>query len=264
MILLSAALLAGCGKKESKKDYVARVNDSYLTSEDIKGMMGGGSYSKLYRNELIRNWVRREVLYQAALKEGILDEDEYKRLLRDSKKELAASLMLEKHFTEESLNFEPKDIEEFFRKNQETFRLSGDSYLFNIITFNDEDKAVRFRVTAVESDWHKALNVFKGDRSIINENTRILRYEQDIQPAVLVKILQELYSQEICIVLPDGAGNFVVAQLIEKFDKGTIPPFDAIKDKVEDRYIAEKKQELLDSYLKKLYSDNEIEIKDNK
>jgi hypothetical protein len=227
-------------------------------------MMGGGSYSKLYRNELIRNWVRREVLYQAALKEGILDEDEYKRLLRDSKKELAASLMLEKHFTEESLNFEPKDIEEFFRKNQETFRLSGDSYLFNIITFNDEDKAVRFRVTAVESDWHKALNVFKGDRSIINENTRILRYEQDIQPAVLVKILQELYSQEICIVLPDGAGNFVVAQLIEKFDKGTIPPFDAIKDKVEDRYIAEKKQELLDSYLKKLYSDNEIEIKDNK
>jgi hypothetical protein len=254
----------GCGKKESKKDYVARVNDTYLTSDDVKGMMAKGSYSGLYRSELIRNWVRREVLYQAALKDGILDQEEYKRLIENSKKELAASLMLNKHFSEETLNFEPKDIEDFYRKNQETFRLSGDSYLFNIITFNDEDKAVRFRLTAVESDWNKALNVFKGDRSIVTDQTKILRYEQDVQPSVLLKILKELNQQEISIILPDGAGNYLVAQLVEKFDKGTIPPFDTIKDMVESRFTAQKKQELLDNYLKELYSDNEIEIKDNK
>jgi len=264
VILLPAVILFGCGRKESKKDYVARVNDAYLTDEDIKGMQGTGSYSKLYRSEIIRNWVRREVLYQAALEEGILDEEEFKKLIENSKKELASSMMLDKYFRDESLIFEPKDVEEFFRKNQETFKLTADSYLFNLITFNDEDKAIRFRLTAVESDWNKALNVFKGDYSIVKDETKILRYEQDIQPSVLLKIIKELYQQEISIVLPDGAGNFLVLQLVEKFDKGTIPPFDTIKEKVENRFTAEKKQELLDDYLRELYSDNEIEIKDNK
>jgi hypothetical protein len=227
-------------------------------------MQASGSYSKLYRSEIIRNWVRREVLYQAALEEGILDDAEFKRLLENSKKELAASLMLNKYFSEESLIFEPKDVEAFYRENRETFRLSADSYLFNLVIFNDEDKAILFRNTAVESDWNKALNVFKGDRSIVKDEMKILRYEQDIQPSVLLKILKELYQQEISIILPDEAGNFLAAQLVEKFDKGTIPPFETIKEKVENRFTAEKKQQLLDNYLKELYSDNEIEIKDNK
>jgi len=264
VFLIAAAAFSSCSKEEPKKEFVARVNDSYLTSADIDSMIGSGSYSKYYRNELIRNWVKREILYQQALREGLPDDPEFRRIIENSQKELAAASMLKKFFDEESFIYEPRDVAEYFEKNKNDFKLFDDSYLVNLIYFNDEDKAVRFRQTAVESDWNKALNVFNGDSSIIKEETRSLKYEHQVHPESLLRILNELYSQEISIILSDEEGNFSVVQMIEKFEKGTIPPFDTIKQQVENKFIAFRKEYLLKDYLRELYSDNEIEIKDIK
>ncbi|MFO7447370.1 MAG: hypothetical protein R6W90_13450 [Ignavibacteriaceae bacterium] len=260
-LTVTAVFVNGCAKKEPKKEYVARVNDSYLTSDDIDNMLESGSYSRYHRNELIRNWIRREVLYQAAVRDGMLDDNSYKRIVENSKKELASALMLNKFYDEESFIYEQKDIEEHFKNNSDKFRLFNDSYLINLISFNDEDKAVRFRSTAVESDWGKAINVFKGDSSITDEETGRLSSQYEIHPVLLLRILKELNPQEISIVLSIEPEKFLVVQLVEKYNKGTIPPFEIIKQQVQDKFLAEKKEALLKDYLLELYSDNEIEIK---
>ena len=259
VFFFAAALLSGCGKESPKKDFIARVNKSYLTKEDLKSISDSGETNTLYRDEIIRNWVNRELLFQMAEKEGITKSSEYLNLIEDSKKELAASLMIRKFYESKTPEVEDDSLDSYFASSKDIFRLNNEGYLINRINFNNEDKAIQFRTTVIESDWNKASNVFKKDASSIV--TKTLFYEPELHPAALLRIVRELDPKEVSIVVNTGDNAYTVIQLLEKFTEGSVPPLEVIKDKVSSRYIADKKEELFKSYLEDLYSRNDIEIK---
>ena len=259
VFFFTAALHSGCGKESPKRDFIARVNKSYLTNEDLKSVSETGNNNSLYRSEFIRNWVNRELLFQKAEKEGITKSAEYLNLIEESKKELAASLMIRKFYEDNSPEPDNESLKSFFTLNSDLFRLNNEGYLINRINFINEDKAIQFRTTVIESDWNKASNVFKKDAAMIVNNN--LFDELELHPASLLRIVSELDSKEVSIVINAGDNVYSVIQLLEKFPGGTIPPYDVIKDKVSSRYIAGQKEKLFKDYLEDLYSHNDIEIK---
>ncbi|MHB1688889.1 MAG: peptidyl-prolyl cis-trans isomerase [Ignavibacteriaceae bacterium] len=261
LFFFSAVILSGCGKEKVKKDFVARVNNSYLTKEQLSSMMNGYDGKNFYREEVIRNWINREVLYQEAVKNGILKESSFDSLLENSKKELAISFFLEKYYNEEKPTYDPKEVEDYYSKHQNDFALFYDTYYLNIADFNNEDKAIRFRSLLLESDWDKALNIFKSNSSIIKVQSEVLLNDYQIHPVSLQRIVSQLNPQELSIVLNYQPGHYAVIQELQKFLKGAIPPFDVIKPEVEKRYAAEMKDDFLRSYIKDLYSNNDIEVK---
>ena len=127
--------------------------------------------------------------------------------------------------------------------------------------FNREDKAIKFRSLALDSDWKKAVSVFMNDSSMVKNIESDLIEENNIYPVQLSRIIKDFYPEEISIVIAEKPGYYSVVQLLKKFSKETIPPFDIIKPNVEKRFLAEKKKKIIEEYLKKLYSQNEIEIK---
>jgi len=257
----AAVLFISCGREPAKKDYVAKVNDTYLTREELSGMIDTTSNNKFFKDEVIRNWINKELLYQEAERNGILDEDEFNSVINNSKKELAAALLLDEYYENEKIEYEPDDIEEFFGGHKDDFRLIYDSYLINKIIFNDEDKAVQYRYEAITNGWDNALSSFVNNPSIIKYQGNLFLHDYEIYPVTLLRIVQELFPNEISIVIHDKNDNFLLVELLKKFDKGTIPNFDVIKEKVEKRFILEKKEILIRNYIKELYSKNDIEIK---
>jgi hypothetical protein len=225
-------------------------------------MIDTGSTKNLYRSEIIRNWINRELLYQEAVKRGILKEDEFNRIMENSKKQLAASMLLNRYYNNEKISFQPEDLEEYYNRHQSEFKRLYDSYLLNLVEFNDEDKAIKFRTTVLESDWEKALNAFKGDTSIANIESNVLLYNYEVHPAALFRIVDNLNAGEVGIIFNSGEDNhYSVVQELQKFDKDSIPPFQMIKSLVENRYIEFKKQDLIRNYIEELYLNNEIEVR---
>ena len=262
VIFIAASLFQGCGKESKQKKFVARVNDSYLTKEDLARMMDTSSVSNFYKNEVIRNWINREVLYQQAEKQGIVKEDNFKRIMHEAQKELAGSLLLQKYFEDEkSSSYQPSELEDFYNNHKDDFKRFHDSYLISLAIFNNEDKAIKFRTIALESNWDKASNIFKDEPSIIEREENELFYDYQIQPAALYRVVSEMDPNEISTIINEEPGKYAVAQLIDKFEQGAIPPYDAVKQSVLDEFIAQKKEELLNNYLKELYSNNKIEIR---
>lgn len=253
--------LAGCSKDAPKTDYIAKVNDSYLTADQLSEMMDTSARNNFYKNEIIRNWINQELLYQQALKEGIGDDGKYKRIINDSKKNLAASLLLKNVYDKQELVYEMEDLIEFFLEHKEEFGLFNDSYLLNIAEFNSEDKAVEFRTFVMENSWVKAADRLKEDAGIVNNKYRILLAEKEISPLDIQRMVPELYPQEVSIVFGDEKSNFKVIQVLEKYNKGTIPPFELLKEKVESRYLAQEKDKFISQYIKNLYEENDIEVK---
>ncbi len=258
-------LITGCGKEHDKKDYVARVNDSFLTKNDLDEMSDTSSKNNLYKSELIRNWIDEELLYQQAVNEGITDEKEFKEIIKNSNRKLAASLLLKQVSDKYEFDYSQDDLEKFYQLYNDEFKLTEDAYKLNVAEFSNEDEAINFRNSVLQSDWQKVIQTPKYS-DLLNKQDNILLSEDEIYPLNVRSVLQELNPQELSIVINKDTSDYTIIQVIEKYYQGTIPPFDLIKDKVEKRFVSTEKRKFINEYIKKLYAENDIEVKnqDNK
>jgi len=93
LYVLIAIIFLGCNKEPEKKKYVARVNDTYLTEEELNELDSLFEDSSS-RSEIIKRWVSKELLYQEAISKGITDDEEFNRIINNSRRELASSMLL--------------------------------------------------------------------------------------------------------------------------------------------------------------------------
>ncbi len=261
IFLFSILFFTHCSKEAKKEDYIARVNKTYLTREEFASLVDTTHLTAVEKEQIVKSWIYRELLFQKAKEEGIVDQDDYKNVLKKSSQELAAAMLLNKYASSEKIEFSDSELLEYYERNKNSFQLSSDAYLINKISFNTEDKAIKFRSLAIESDWEKAAGVFVDDTSKLKSISAELIEERNLYPYQLMKIAKDLYPQEISIVITENAQYYSVVQILGKFPKGSIPKFEIIKQKIETRLLAEKKKRLTDYYLKELYSNNDIEIK---
>ena len=261
LILFIPFFLAGCTKEPEKKEYVARVNDKYLTQKELNNMLLVKGNKNFFKNEIIRDWINKELLYQRAIEEGITNDSDYTRLVEDSKKELAVTLLLNKIYSEEKEKINNEQVEEFYNQNKNDFTSFYDAYVINLVSFNNEDEAIKFRSTLLETDWTRVTNAFKRDTSTVNLVTGKMYYEYELQPTSVSRIVKELNPGEISIIFSEGENNYSVVQLVKKFPKDSLLPLEYVRNNVEDRLIANKKDELIRNYIKELYSKNDIEVK---
>lgn len=259
--VLIAVIITGCQESEVKTDYVARVNDSYLSGSDLMEIVDSANVDDSIKEEVIRNWVSKELLYQEAINEGIVDKEEFKRIIQNSKKELAGSLLLKNFSDNATLSYEPQEVEEYYNLNKSEFRFGSNSYKLNIASFSNQDNAVQFRSLLLSKGWDNAAEQYSNNSTLLNVSDGVILSEQDIYPQKLARIVNGLHPLEISIVISDDAGYHTVAQVLNIFNKGTIPPFNDIKKTVEERFISLKKKQLIDNYVDELYSKSDIEIK---
>lgn len=260
LLFFAVIFLLGCGEEHKKTDYVARVNDSYLSKEKLLSMIDTNSSSNFYRNEAIRKWINREVLYQEAVKEGILDKENYKSLIEKTERELAVTFVLNQYVLNEKSNVDPVDLITFYEENQNDFRLSNETYYLNMIHFSNEDRAVDFRSVLLNSDWQNSINNFSEDTTIISTKSKVLLKEQDIFPAKVLRVVKRLHTLEISIVIYEKRGYYSIVQVLGKYSNGSLPPFDVIKENIIKRYLEEKRKKIIKDYIHDLYSKNDIEL----
>ena len=68
-------VFTGCSKEIRKDDYLARVNESYLTREEFASLVDTSNLSLEQKDQIIKNWVYNEMLFQKAVEEGITERD---------------------------------------------------------------------------------------------------------------------------------------------------------------------------------------------
>ena len=257
--LIAVSVIFGCTKTAEKTDYIAKVNDSYLTKNDL-ALIVDTTETKARKEEAIKNWILKEMLFQEAKKEGIVDSRAYKNDIENSRKELAGSLLLKAYSDVQKINATKSDLRNYYEKNNNEFKLSFNAYYLNIIRFDSYEQAVQFRSYLLENGWDEAVAQFKNDPSVIRVRTAVTINEQDLYPAKLARLVQALQPLEISIVISEDSGYHTVVQVLDKFPKESVPPFEAIRNKVEERFKAGHLKGLINKYIDDLYIKYNVDI----
>lgn len=261
LFLFVVLALAACSEEPKKDDFIARVNESYLTREDFASLVDTASLNSAQKEQLVKDWIYQEILFQTAANEGITKREEFKNILKKSSYQLAAAMLIDDYISAEKINYSDDDLVNYFETNKNYFRAGSDLYLLNKIVFTNEDKAIKFRILALNSDWQKAVGVFTSDSSLVSNVNSNLVDDTRIYPIQLSRIIKDFYPDEISIVFTEKPGYYSIVQLLNKYGKESIPPFEIVKTNVEKRFIAEQKNKIIEQYLKEIYSQNEIEIR---
>jgi len=253
-------ILAACTESKKPDKYVAKVNDSYLTESNLSVLIDSQFVLEKSRSVIIKNWIKQEILYQEAVKKGLTETEEFKATIDNSKKQLAAALLLEKFASSTQQRFTDEELQNFFEENESSFKLPYNTYFINRIDFSNRDAAVAFRTSLILNGWAGAISEIGLDTSLVNAEDSALVSEQDIQPVRLLRILEGLYPLEISIVIPDERGYYSVVQLLDKYTSGSLPAFYAVKNEVYRRYKSALTGLAIENYINDLYSKSEVEL----
>lgn len=258
---LSFAVLLSCAKEEKSSKEIARVNEVSLTEEELNSQLNEDANKAKFREEFIQQWIESEILYQAAVENGITKSSEFNSSKEKAEKEIAISLFIQKILQENASQISNDEITKYYDKYLEDFRLEDDAYKLNIGYFNNFDQAVKFRSILIDSDWKKVVNTFKGDLSLVLESQGKICYPYNFPSTVIAKTTKNLQPGEVSVVIETEPNQFAIVQLVDRLSKGTIPPMNVIEPKVKERLMIVKQKEFVRDYIDKLIEDYNVEIK---
>lgn len=263
--ILFAALLflvfSGCKKKEPPAEYLARVNDTHLTTADLSRLADTSGLSQSEKQEWLRNWVNEELLFQLAEKEGVVDSPEFEAKINSTRRQLAISIYLEKHFEESYSPPEEELLKQFYEKNRHILKLKANAFVFNAATFSSEELAGAFRERLLSDSWQRAIKTLPKGELVLSNSEGAFEYDYELTNFTVKRFLESFNPGEISIIFSARPGEYSIVQLVAAYKLNEVPPLNVIHEQVLMLYKEEQMKEAIKKMLAGLYEKNEIEIK---
>ncbi|MBN1291935.1 MAG: peptidylprolyl isomerase [Candidatus Latescibacteria bacterium] len=226
----------------------ATVNNIHLTESDLKDLVPEGVYDKLtieYKQEIIKEWVNNELIYQEALQRNIDKDPKIERLLYNSKRNLLSNELLERIYSDIG-DPDEEELKSYYKEHEDYFILNSNEYRIRYALFDNRKDAQDFwrAVKQGESFSELAKTDSKdpsfqtgGDIGVINEEM--------IEPAIW-NAIENTYNKLGLVKISDpfsvmdGWSCLIVDEV---YEKDTVKPFGIVRDQVIDMYLVEKREE---------------------
>ncbi|MBI5726520.1 MAG: peptidyl-prolyl cis-trans isomerase [Ignavibacteriales bacterium] len=259
IFFFTASLLTGCGEKPKPAVYLARVNDSYLTEQEFVSLYDSAAPSSSHTQELYQQWVKTEILYQKAIKEGITSDAKYGYLLTRAQKELAVAMLMQKIADDAKFSCSEEELRECYNQDKWQFVAGDKGYLYHLAVFPNEVQAEKFHRQILAGSWSSANKQAKPD-SMHAVYLNVFKYAYQLESGLLFRLLSALSPGETSPPVNIAADRYMIVGLQFTLPPDSIPPLGAIKQLIEKRVIEKKKGDYIEKYLKDLYSESTVDI----
>ncbi|MCP5061288.1 MAG: peptidyl-prolyl cis-trans isomerase [Ignavibacteriae bacterium] len=258
--VLLLLLLSCSSEKKQKEIIVAEVGNSRLTKNQLNQMLEVNYSSTENKEEIVRNWVETELLYQAADENNLLKENKFNEIIKQSEKKLAASYAIAKYLSSSREKISNTKLANYFKSHKDDYLLPVDSYILNFIRFSSEKDAIKFRSKVLLKDWKLATVEVGNNKNVKKKYVAKLVKVTEIQSKKMLRVLKELRIKETSIVIQTELSSFVVVQLIEKLKKNTVPKLKYIEEEVRTIYEAQMNKEKVRNYINKLTTQKNVKV----
>jgi len=256
---------SGCAEEKLPEDYLAVVNDRMLTKRTISYLIDTIYLNNENLEQIIQNWIEIELLTQAALSKGLEAKDEFAIRSDFNSRKILASEYLKEKLKEVNTNISKEELDDYFQKHKNEFILDYDIYKVNQIITTNLSKAIDLRNTTLSQlDFSKSVRLTFKPEEIISERYAFYLKEFDDMPYELANVIQTLVPGEITYPFNLGNGEFLVTQLITKYNKGDEPSIEFVKELIEERIIFERQKNFYQELINKLAKEADIKVRELK
>lgn len=265
LFLIYLILFSGCSEENLPEDYLAIVNDRTLTKRTINYLVDSVYLNETNLDQIVQNWIEMELLTQAALSEGFEAKDEFAVRSDFNTRRLLASEYLKEKLKEVNTVVSKEELENYFKNHKDEFVLSYDIYKVNQVITTNLTKAIDLRnSTLAQLDFSKSVRVTFKPEEIIGERYGLYLKEFDEMPFVLANMIPTLIPGEITYPIDIGNGEYLITQLVNKYNKGDEPEIEFVRELIEERIIFERQRKFYQDLITKLAQEADIKIRELK
>jgi EpsD family peptidyl-prolyl cis-trans isomerase len=263
--VLAIILLFACAKKEEKQaSYLAKVGNSVITEADLEREIKNlpDFVQKMFegpngREKFLEELVKRELLYQEALKEGLDKDPAYQKKLEDFKKINLVGILLEKEI-ESKEKISDKEIRDYYEKHKEDFAPVSQVRLSRIVVKTEGEAQKVLESLKKGEDFSQLAKKISVDTVSAKKGGDLGFFSRGDIPSEFRVVAARLKTGEISEPIKTKSGYEIVKVTDKKV--GQVIEFDKIKNLISQNLLAEKQKVLFDSYIEGLKKKYKVEI----
>ena len=262
-------LLGGCSGRSGDGGYVARVNATVLTQDEIAHSHDSLGEIGASTREYVNDWVVTELLYQEAERRGITDAPEFQKQLAQTHKRLAVAALLERELFQgvDSTVAGDEAVAAYYEASAATFTLREDVVLASTVLFSDREYANAFRTKVLRgTSWEETLRQMGADT---NTNARPLHSahrqyftRMTLFPEELWKLARTIPREEVSFPLKADAG-YTILRTHERYRQGDIPPLIYVWKEVQERLMMDARRWRYDELVSTLRERHSVDVRRN-
>jgi len=190
----------------------------------------------------INQWVVTELLYQEAVRRGIVDREDLRQQVEAARRHLAITALLDRELgTNDTLLMPEPSLKAYFDTSAAAFVLREDVALASYALFAERDAANTFRSLVIQgTPWHEALQAAQRDSATHSQPLLVADHQYftrtTLYPEELWKLARTLRRNEVSFVLKTNAGYYVL-QVHGNKRQGETPDFAYVREEVRTRLL---------------------------
>lgn len=266
--ILCVGLLFSCTQKAADKTMqgpiVAKVGSAGITQADFEREMKSlPDYAQqLFEGEagkekFLDEVIKKEILYQEALKRGLDKSPDFSRKLEEFKKLTLASELLEKDVMSKNKVTE-QEVKDYYNKHKDDFTTTSQIRASHILVKTEAEaskvlarlkKGEKFEEIAKKESLDTASAKNGGDIGFFTRGQLVPEFE---------KAAAGLKAGELSGPVKTPYGYHIIKVTDRK--TGPVVEFDRVKDVIFQRLSGEKQKEAFDNYIAELRKNYKVEI----
>lgn len=253
IVFLLITLFSCSSSKTPEEEVFARVGDKVLTKKSIIDKTGGGLVNSNSVLHFTNKWVKKTLLYEAALNAN-LDKDRFLiEKKEDFYKDLLVSSFLELE-AKKKINISKKDVSDYYRTHKKSF------------TRNEDEIRLKHFVLPTKNEAIKLKKLLKSNKkgSLLEEY--IYKYKPETKTVKKNLVGDNLIGFVFNHVVGDIVGpkkieaSYHVFEVLRKNKKGTIRGLEIVYDEIQQRLFKKQEAFFLTLVLDSLYLNTEVYI----
>ena len=256
LCVVAALAVAACGSDPASGtgDVVARLGDARLTEGDLAEALSdvpAGLDSATAREQVVEQWLQRELLVQEARRRDLDDDPAVRRLLAESERATLEAAALDAALAESPSQPTEAELEAYYQANRDGLALREPYVRLRHLRVADPSRAAQARAAlsrALGSPYPDSLFALvarefaddpEGAAALAGEyvsQSRLLSLDQALGERVAA-----LPAGGTVAVVPVGR-TFHVVQVVDRVPAGTVPPFRLLRDELAERLAVQRRR----------------------
>lgn len=261
LVSINMTILSCERQPEVSDELVAQVNDHYLLINQLNYLVPENIDPELnlaLKKNLISKWVDDEVLYQAALDDG-MKLDEREQFLADK---YYKSLLIQRYLSlkiDRNYRVSQKEIEDYYKEHNKEFIFKDDVVRIVHLLMEQKDNAI-FNEIRESKDLMEIIKKYYFDNKSTTErpNGDLGYLSTSTLPANFMNVIKRMKTGAISSPISSDQGYHFI-QLLDIRSKGDIQDQELVQDEIILRLKKEKRQLELERLLKDLKDKSQIQ-----
>ncbi len=257
--------IISCAKQEEQKSvYLAKVGNVKITQADLERELNNlpEFAQKLFvgktgKERFLDELIKKELLYQEALKKGLDKDPEFRIKVEEFKKITLIGQLLEKEIEIKS-QVTDEDVKNYYEKNKEDFSNISQIKASHILVKTEEEaKNILERLRKGE-DFAEMAKRYSIDTGSAKTGGDLGYFSQGQMVPEFERAAARLKKGEISEPVKTQFGYHIIKVIDKKLGKPL--EFEKVKNLIYQRLTAEKQKEIFDSYIEQLRNKYKVEI----